>query len=167
MEHCEKEVTLALIEQLNEIAEDEAERTLLLSALKDLREFGYIDHETNRIYRMRFQGEAFPLYPFLEKCFLPVLFRIGDVISFLNYFKETTYACIEDLPDLRREDDYTGECYFCHDLNCPDPEKAYYDGSAHLHVPLCIADFADERNLTPCQKANLDTYRQCIERQRR
>ena len=162
MEHCEKEESLALIEQLIEIAEDEADRMLLRSALKDLREFGYIDEKTNRIYRERFSEEVFPRYPFLEKCYLPVLFRIGDVISFLNYFKETTYACIEDLPDLRREDDYTGECYYCHDLDCPDPAKAYRDGSAHLHVPLGVADAVDERTLPDRQRENLVVFRRCI-----
>lgn len=165
MEHCEKEESLALIEQLIEIAEDEADRTLLRSALNDLQEFGYIDEKTNRIYRMRFQGEAFPLYPFLEICNLPVLFRIGDVISVLNYYNEITYACIEDLPDLSGEEDHTGECYYCHDLNCSDPEKAYYDGSAHLHVPLGVADSVDERNLTALQRENLEVFRRCISRQ--
>lgn len=164
MEHFETKTSLALLEQLLIAAEEEPDRVLLRSAMKDLREFGYIDKETNRIYWERFSGEVFPRYPFLEKCYLPVLFRIGDVISFLNYYNQTTYACIEDLPDLGAEDDYTGDCYYCHDLDCPDPEKAYHDGSAHLHVPLCEADAVDERNLTPRQKANLDTYRQCMSR---
>lgn len=162
MEHCEKAASLALIEQLINVAEEEADRTLLRAALKDLQEFGYIDEETNRIYRERFSEEVFPRYPFLEKCYLPVLFRIGDVVSFLNYFKETTYACIEDLPDLRREDDYTGECYYCYDLNCSDPEKAYCDGSAHLHVPLGVADAVDERAISDRQRENLVVFRRCI-----
>jgi hypothetical protein len=162
IQHCEKETAPALIEQLIGVAKDEADRKLLRSALNDLREFGYIDKETNRIYRERFSGEVFPLFPFLEKCYLPVLFGIGDVISFQNYDHETKFACIEDLSDLSDEDDYTGECYYCHDLDCPDPVKAYYDGSAHLHVPSCKADAADEHNLTPRLKANLDMFRVCI-----
>lgn len=165
MEHCEKEESLALIEQLIEIAEDEADRTLLRSALKDLREFGYIDKETNRIYRERFSEEVFPRYPFSEKCYLPVLFCAGDIICFRNYFNDVTVACVEGLPQLRDEDDYVGECYYCHDLNCSDPEKAYYDGSAHLHVPLGVADSVDERNLTPRQRENLEVFRRCISRQ--
>lgn len=162
MEHCEIEESLALIEQLISVTEDEADRTLLRSALNDLREFGYIDKETNRIYREQFSGEVFPRYPFLEKCYLPVLFRIGDVISFLNYFKETTYACIEDLPELGDDEDYTGECYYCHDLDCSDPEKVYCDGSAHLHVPLGVADAVDERAISDRQRENLVVFRRCI-----
>lgn len=164
MEHFETKTALVLLEQLHIAAEEEADRKLLRSAMNDLREFGYIDKETNRIYRERFSGEVFPLFPFLEKCYLPVLFGVGDIISFQNYDHETTFACIEGLPQPRDEDDYCGDCYYCHDLNCTDPAKAYYDGSAHLHVPLCEADAADERNLTPRQKANMDTYRQCINR---
>ncbi|HQQ40333.1 MAG TPA: hypothetical protein PLR57_02400 [Clostridia bacterium] len=162
IEHCEKVASLALIEQLISVTEEETDRTLLRAALKDLQEFGYIDEETNRIYRERFSEEVFPRYPFLEKCYLPVLFRIGDVISFLNYFKETTYACIEDLPELGDDEDYTGECYYCHDLDCSDPEKVYCDGSAHLHVPLGVADAVDERAISDRQRENLVVFRRCI-----
>ncbi|MEN6419249.1 MAG: hypothetical protein ABFC73_10055, partial [Clostridiaceae bacterium] len=88
MEHCETKTSLALLEQLLLAAEDEADRKLLRSAMKDLREFGYIDRETNRIYRERFSGEVFPMFPFLEKCYLPVLFGVGEIISFQNYDHE-------------------------------------------------------------------------------
>ena len=165
MEHCEKAALHAMLEQLLLATEDEADRKLLSSAINDLRKFGYIDKETNRIYRERFSGEVFPLFPFLEKCYLPVLFGIGDVISFQNYDHETTFACIEGLPQPRDEDDYGGDCYYCHDLNCSDPAKAYHDGSAHLHVPSCEADAACESDLAPHLKANLDVFRRCINRQ--
>ena len=161
-ENCGQEEIILLFSKLATVAEEEADRILLLSATDEISQFGYVDEKTNRLYRSRFEGKAFPLYPFLEKCYLPVLFRIGDVISFRNYYSEVTFACIEALPWLDDETDFTGECYYCHDLSCMDPQAAYIDGSAHLHVSLCEADSAEEPQLTERQRTNLAVLRKLI-----
>lgn len=83
-EYAEKRDYLPLFERLLKRAKTESERLLLASYVKDLRHDksgkGYYSDATFEIYRKEFHHKGFPLYPFLEICNLPVLFRKGDVI---------------------------------------------------------------------------------------
>ena len=86
------------------------------------------------------------MYPFLEICGLPVLFKPGDVIRRGNEFYYVGF-----LPEfIIDHSDFSDECYLCYELSYPvKTEKDL--GLAHAHINLCEAERASIKKLTPQQ----------------
>ena len=153
-EYAEKKDRLPLFQILLEETNDEAEKLLLSSAIKDFQDGNdFYSDTTQEIYKKHFPHYAFPIYPFLEICGLPVLFKQGDVIRRGSKFYYVGFlpAFITDPSDFMIDHcDFSDECYLCYNLSYP--VKAEGDlGFAHEHINLCEAEKASIKKLTPQQ----------------
>lgn len=166
-EYATKENRLPLFEGLLERAKTESERLLLASYVDDLQHDasgeGYYSDATFEIYRKEFPHEVFPLYPFLEVCNLPVLFRKGDVIRWnRRHSKSNTLYYVGFLPLLLANHcDFSDECYLCYPLSYPmeTEEDLIY---SHEHICLCEAEKASRAKLTPKQKILYDKIKKLL-----
>ncbi|MBQ7069262.1 MAG: hypothetical protein IJM82_08865 [Synergistaceae bacterium] len=154
LEYAKKEDYLLLFESLLEKAKTESERLLLASYVEDLRRDesgeGHYSDATLEIYEKEFPHDGFPLYPFLEVCGLPVLFREGDVIR--QHGKGNTLYYVGFLPSLPvNHCDFSDECYLCYPLLYPMKTEEDLINS-HGHIHLCEAEKASKAKLTPIQK---------------
>ena len=146
-EYADKKDILPLFQILLEETNDEAEKLLLSSAIKDFQDGNdFYSDTTQEIYDKYFPHYAFPLYPFLEVCGLPVLFKQGDVIR-----RGSEFYYVGSLPLLIIDHcDFSDECYLCYELSYP--VKTEIDlGLAHAHIHLCEAEKASIKKLTPQQ----------------
>ena len=146
-EYANEKDRLPLFRILLEETNDEAEKLLLSSAIKDFQDgIDFYSDTTLEFYHKYFPHYAFPLYPFLEVCDLPALFKQGDVIKKANEFYYVGF-----LPVLRLNHcDFSDECYLCYELSYPvKTEKEL--GLAHAHIHLCEAERASIKKLTPQQ----------------
>lgn len=153
-EYADEKDRLPLFQILLEETSDESEKLLLSSAIKDIQDGNdFYSDTTQEIYNKHFPHYAFPLYPFLEVCGLPVLFKRGDVIRRGNkfYYVGSLPALITDPSDFMIDHcDFSDECYLCYDLSYP--VKTENDlGLAHEHIHLCEAERASIKKLTPQQ----------------
>ena len=74
-EYAEKKERVPLFQILLEETNNEAEKLLISSAIEDFQNGNdFYSDKTLEIYNKNFPHYAFPLYPFLEICGLPVLF---------------------------------------------------------------------------------------------
>ena len=95
---------LPLFQILLEETNDEAEKLLLSSAIKDFQNGNYFYSDTTQeIYNKNFPHKGFPLYPFLEVCGLPTLFKRGDVIRKGNEFYYDRIMALLSIMQLRKE----------------------------------------------------------------
>lgn len=143
-----------VFQELSKVPHDVYEQKLLLAAVSDLKKDGYIGEQAQEVFDERQEHNLPPYFPFLEICHLPILFKRGDVII----DKRTgAFACVESAPLLNAYSDFTDECYYCHSLDCEITEQMLKDGSAHLHIHVCNADYCELSLMTSAQKKNLNT----------
>lgn len=147
-EYADKKDRLSLFQILLEETNDEAEKMLLSSAIKDFQDGNdFYSDTTQEIYDKNFPHYAFPLYPFVEVCGLPVLFKKGDVIR-----KGSEFYYVGFLPLLiLNHCDFSDECYLCYPLSWPikTEEDLIY---SHEHIHLCESERASKEKLTRKQR---------------
>ena len=155
--YAEKKNRLPLFRQLLEETDNEAEKLLLRSAVKDCQEgVEYYSDETQKIYDEKFPHEGFPWYPFLEVCNLPVLFKRGDVIrrhrkhGWHGRGNELYY--VGGVPLLiPGHCDFSDEQYLSYPLSLPVKTEEELVNS-HRHIHICDAERVSIKKLTPQQK---------------
>ena len=108
MQKAEKKISL--FRELLERSQNDDEKLFLNAVISG-------DNDgAERIYRRRLRKNFVPLYPFMELCSLPVLFRPGDVIREGGrfYYVHLT-PCITE-----GHSSFLEECYLCYELsgNC-------------------------------------------------
>ena len=147
-EYADKKDVLPLFQILLEETNDETEKLLLSSAIDDFQNGNdFYSDKTQEIYDKNFPHEGFPLYPFLEVCGLPVLFKKGDVIR-----KGSQFYYVGFFPLLRLGYcDFSDECYLCYPLSWPinTEEDLIY---SHEHIHVCEAERASKEKLTRKQR---------------
>ena len=149
--YAKKKNRLPLFRQLLEETDNEAEKLFLRSAVKDFQDgLEFYSDATFEIYRKEFPHDGFPLYPFLEVCCLPVLFKRGDVIRW--HGKGSTLYYVKELPfSIEGQADFSDECYLSYALS--HPLKTDHDLlMVHEHIHVCEAEQASKKKLTPQQK---------------
>ena len=146
-EYAEKKERVPLFQILLEETNNEAEKLLISSAIEDFQNGNdFYSDKTLEIYNKNFPHYAFPLYPFLEICGLPVLFKPGDVIRRGNEFYYVGFLPVFIIDHC----DFSDECYLCYELSYP--VKTEDDlVVAHAHIHLCEAERASIKKLTPQQ----------------
>ena len=156
LEYADKEDYVSLLEELIAGTNNEDEILLMSSAVEDLKNcneyIGYISEETQRIYDEKFPHDDFPLYPFLEVCGLPVLFKKGDIVR-AKYDSYDNFYYVGALPLLiANYCDFSDECYLCYDLSYPVRNE---DDLllAHAHIHICVAEQASRNDLTRKQRS--------------
>ena len=150
-EYADKNDSLRLFQILLEETNDEAEKQLLSSAVEDFQNGNdFYSDKTLGIYHKNFPHEAFPLYPFLEVCGLPALFKQGDVIR-----RDNEFYYVGFLPLLIIDHcDFSDECYLCYELSYPVKTEEDLVLS-HAHIHLCEAERASQEDLTHKQKKSI------------
>ena len=164
-EYAKRKKQIAIFRKLAEESSLEAEKLLLRTAITDLEhhpdmESGYMK-DTCEVYDEKFPHEGFPLFPFLEICSLPVLFKSGDVIRSKARYYDGLY-CVGIGPVLEvGRCDFSDECYLCYPLSYP--VKVQDDlAMSHVHIDICDADRASTDTLTKKQRKNLRRIRELI-----
>ena len=76
----DNETITALFEKLAEHTSSLDEKELLLSAVSEIKTVGYIDKKTQAVFESKYPHDMPPFFPFLERCYLPVLFGEHDII---------------------------------------------------------------------------------------
>ena len=133
-----------MFRRLIEQSESDNEKLLLSTELSD-------PESSCEIYRQKFPHKGFPVYPFLEVCNLPVLFRPADIIRRKNMFYYV--GSVPYLPEGLC--DFSDECYLCYSLsetlsrNCRNYDELVH---THYHISVCEADSASSSKLNPEQK---------------
>lgn len=144
----------AMFQRLIERSSSEDERLLLSAGTS-----GDYDAQEN-IYCQRFPHDGFPLFPFLEVCYLPVLFKLSNVIRCKN---ELYY--VGGIPYLREGFcDFTDECYLCYPLSLS--YRNYNDlcyGHEHIHV--CESERVSFARLNSDDKRTAYTIKKILARE--
>ena len=158
-EYASKEVILSLFEEMLNNSNKETDNELLLSAIEDIKNYGYIGENTNRIYKDKIMVEKvdFPICPFLENCFFPVLFNIGDLIT-----NNVEIFVVAGLPYIVDEKcDFSDECYLCYPLsiNPKDSEDLFL---AHEHIHVCNAEVYSINQLTEQHNKSLQSIKKLL-----
>lgn len=158
---------ITLFRMLKDKTESRAEKLLLSTAIMDLKQHINMESEymkaTCEVYRQYFPHEGFPLYPFLEICSLPVLFKSGDVI---RYTRSYELYCVGIGPGILEagQYDFSDECYLCYPVSWPVRDQ--HDlALTHEHINVCEADKPSKASLdmlTRKQKKNLRRIRELI-----
>lgn len=165
-EYAKRKKQIALFRMLKDKTESRAEKLLLSTAIMDLKHNSDMEGEYMKaaceVYREYFPHEGFPLFPFLEICNLPVLFKSGDVIRHTRTYE---LYCVGTVPYLETgRCDFTDESYTCYPVSCPVREQ--HDlALTHGHINVCEADKPSKASLdmlTRKQKKNLRRIRELI-----
>ena len=145
-EYAAKKHKVELLKQLAEKAETDSALTLLNTAIAEIKKTGYTGEASNRIYALLFPHNGFPLYPFLEVCDLPVLFKQGELIRFRKH-----HYYVAGTPVSTEYSDFTDECYYCYDLSVriQNGEDLF---SAHEHIHVCEAEAASAEDLNASEQ---------------
>ena len=144
-----------MFQRLIDRSNSEDERLLLSAEISD----GY--DASCKIYSERFPHEGFPLFPFLEVCHLPVLFKPGDVIRWKN---ELFY--VGGIPYLREGYcDFSDESYLCYPLSL---SYKYYDDLCygHEHIHVCEVERVSFTRLNSAVKHIAYTIRKILARKK-
>lgn len=137
--------------------ETDYEKALLQAAIQDIINDGYVGQLSQRIYDAEHQGSDSPAFPFLERCFLPILLKKGDLTKTRRGSKTEAFLVWSTPENLPECSDLTDECYYCYSLNCGIPGDVI---TIHDHVHICIADACSESELSEAQKTALSAIRQ-------
>ena len=169
--YAKKKNRLPLFRQLLEETDNESEKLLLRSAVKDCQEgIEYYSDETKEIYRKEFPYEQ-ARYPFRKVCDLPVLFKVGDVIRWNGKrgwpSKGDELYYVGGLPLLIPGFcDFSDEEYLSYSLSVPVKTEKYLGyidlGYIHEHIHICEAERASVKKLTPQQKCNYDKIKKIL-----
>jgi len=142
---------------LAEDTNDEQEKALLEAAIEDIKICGCPGKNAKDVYNKYFFKRGItPLFPFFEVCNMPILFKVGDIISYdgkLYYVAET--------PVQNRCIDFTDECYMCYPLSARINSKEdlfIY----HEHIHVCEAEKADTENMTAKQKQTISVIKSLL-----
>ena len=119
------------------LAETSYEKALLQAAIQDISNDGYVGQLSQRIYDAEHQGSDSPAFPFLERCFLPILLKKGDLAKTRRGSKTEAFLVWSTPENLPECSDLTDECYYCYSLNCNVPEDLFL---IHEHIHICFAD---------------------------
>lgn len=152
LEYADEKDYVSLLEELIEGTNNEDEILLMSSAVNDFKHGNeYISEETQRIYDEKFPHDGFPLYPFLEVCGLPVLFKESDIVR-AKYDSYDGFYYVGALPLLTANHcDFSDECYLCYNLSYPVRNEDDL-GLAHEHIHICVAERASRNDLTIKQR---------------
>lgn len=142
--------------ELASLAETEYERDLLAAAVRDLETVGYVDAQTQVVYRTAHDENTVPYFPFLERCFLPVLLQPGDLAKCRRGRRWRVYLVGQTPENLPAASDFSDESYLVYDLDCADPSDLF---AAHEHLHVCFADACGEDELTAAQRETLRVVR--------
>lgn len=165
-EFAKRKKQITLFRMLKDKTESRAEKLLLSTAIMDLKqhinmESGYMK-ATCEVYEQYFPHEGFPLFPFLEICNLPVLFKSGDVIRHTRFHE---LYCVGTVPYLETgRCDFTDESYTCYPVSCPIRDQNDL-ALTHGHINVCEADKPSKASLdmlTRKQQKNLRRIRELI-----
>lgn len=165
-EYAKRKKQIALFRMLKDKTESQAEKLLLSTAIMDLKHNSDMEGEYMKaaceVYREYFPHEGFPLFPFLEICNLPVLFKSGDLIRDARSYE---LYCVGTVPYLETgRCDFTDESYTCYPVSCPVREQ--HDlALTHGHINVCEADKPSKASidmLTRKQQKNLRRIRELI-----
>lgn len=137
--------------------ETDYEKALLQAAIQDILNDGYVGQLSQRIYDAEHQGSDSPAFPFLERCFLPILLKKGDLAKTRRGSKTEAFLVWSTPENLPECSDLTDECYYCYSLDRGVPGDLL---AIHDHVHICIADACSESELSEPQKAALSAIRQ-------
>ena len=158
LEYADENDYVSLLEILIEGTTNEDEILLLSSVVEDLKNcigneyIEYISEETQKIYDEKFRHDGFPLYPFLEVCGLPVLFKKGDIVR-AKYDSYDNFYYVGALPLLiANHCDFSDECYLCYNLSYPVMNEDDLV-LAHEHIHICVAERASRNDLTRKQRS--------------
>ena len=163
-EYARRKKRISLFRKLAGRTDSEAEKLLLNTAVADLErnsgvEGGYMK-ATCEVYEKNFPHEGFPIFPFLEVCNLPVLFRPGDIITSHSRFALGTVYCVGSVPVLREGMcDFSDECYLCYPVSFPVRTQDDL-ALSHVHINICEADRVSTDTLTRKQRKNLRRIRE-------
>ncbi|MBQ9433629.1 MAG: hypothetical protein IJU26_05370 [Synergistaceae bacterium] len=143
-----------MFRRLIEESDSGSEKLLLTTELAD-------PEAACEVYRQHFPHKGFPLYPFLEVCNLPVLFRPADIIR-----RQNTFYYVGSVPYLHEgRCDFSDECYMCYSL----PETLSWDCThysdlvhVHYHIGVCEADRADYNRLNSAHKKAANIIRKIL-----
>ena len=117
--------TITLFSKLAGHTSSLKEMELLLTAISEIKSIGYPDKATQDVYDRKYPHDAPPYYPFLERCYLPVLFSEHDTICCDGKLYE-----IAAVPAINNNCDFSDECYLCYPLG----------GGEHQHIHVCKAE---------------------------
>lgn len=123
--------TVCAFKKLSRLTESPNEKEVLLSAISDIENNGSIGNHTQLIYERLFPHDGAPFFPFLERCYFPVLFSVNDKIM----YKGESYI-IKTIPVINDSCDFSDECYLCYPQN----------GSGHSHIHVCEAEIFSKNN---------------------
>lgn len=156
-EFASRRQKIRLLTKLGEETEDESEKILLSTAIDEIKKFGYTGEATNEVYKTLFPHKGFPIYPFLEVCNLPVLYKEGDLLIFRRH-----HFLVAGGPELRENAcDFTDECYYCYDLSVKTKsEEDMFKNHEHIHV--CEAESAPIDRLSRHEKRNMEYVKEVI-----
>ncbi|MBO4453400.1 MAG: hypothetical protein J5793_05640 [Clostridia bacterium] len=155
-EYASKKRKIELFQRLSEETATESEKTLLNVAIEEINKSGYTGKETNKAYALLFPHDGTPLFPFLEICDLPVLFGIGDIIS---YRRRRYY--VAERPAITDNSDFSDECYLCYGLfKKIDSKEDLF--CAHEHIGVCVAEASSFEDLTDNEAKTAETIKRLI-----
>lgn len=133
IEYCaDNKTKISLFRRLAEGTQSQDERDLLNSAIADIEKYGYVDTNTQEIYEKKFPHEGAPFFPFLERCFLPQLFKSDDFVKYKGRFFQ-----VQTEPFFRLYTDFSDECYLCFPV----------DSQGHAHIHICEAERLSDSEL--------------------
>ena len=118
---ADNKTTISLFHQLTKGTQSQDEKALLISAVADIEKHGYVDADTQEIYEKKFPHTGAPFFPFLERCFLPQLFKSDDFVKYKGRFYQ-----VQTEPFFSMYTDFSDECYLCFPVDSK--------GHAHIHV---------------------------------
>ncbi len=148
-EFANKEEKISVFRKLKKLTENKEEQELFSKAISEIEKFGYFDRNTLEFYKKNFsKGGLPPFSPFLEVCYVPILFKKGDVISYNGEF-----FYVEDIPNICEVCDFSDECYLCYSLSkkVENKEDLFV---AHKHIHVCVAQTVSLESLSKEQKEN-------------
>ena len=149
-----------LFREMLPFASTDYERELLGNGAQDIERVGYVDALAQTAYDKQHDPETVPFFPFLERCHLPILLKVGDLTRVRRGRKTTAYL-ISDTPDnLPDFSDLTDESYLCYSLDECVPEDLF---EIHDHIHVCYADACSEVELSPEQMRALCLIKQKLE----
>ena len=137
-------------------AETDYEEVLLQAAIQDISNDGYVAQLSQSVFDEVHTGNKPPFFPFLERCYLPILLKKGDLAKTRRGSKTEAYLVWSTPENLPACSDLTDECYYCYTLSCGVPEDLEF---IHAHVHICVADACSEDELSEAQMAALKGIR--------
>lgn len=149
-----------LYREMLPFAQTEYERELLDCAVQDIDQLGFVDIKAQTAYIKQNGPDAFPYFPFLERCQLPILLKKGDLAKTRRGSKKYAFLICDTPENLPEWSDLSDESYYCYSLDSGTPEDLFV---IHDHIHVCFADACMENDLNDAQKDALKYILQKLE----